>query len=468
MLKKKTATSFTRSIGGAGLCGRGLRASLTGGCMIALVTTDALAGSGFLLRSQSATTLGTAQAGMSTTIEDPSAMVFNPALTAYFTRPQIGLAVTPIFSSGRFEPSSATTILGTPIGGNDGGTPAKTGYPGSFFFATPLRDNVSVGFTAASLFGLGFRYDNGWVGRYHAGESDLLTYDLMPSIAYRSPSRKIAVGAGVNVRYARAKTTTAVDFGTADVLGTGGLFGGAPAANDGSLHTKQDAWDVGYTVGAVFEPTTLTRVGVSYRSKIDMNLKGRATFASGGPVGQALSAVSGQFTDSDTNAPLTLPAAVIAGMSLELSKDLMLKADVQWTQWSALDQLTLKFANPLQAPIETQLHWRNSWFGAVGLQKKLSEELTLRAGVAYDQTPTRRDTSTPAIPDANSVWLTFGASYRFDDTSKVDFVYGHIFVRDNPIALQATSPGNTLRGNLQGTIRDSSVDFFSLQYSHRF
>jgi len=145
-----------------------------------------------------------------------------------------------------------------------------------------------------------------------------------------------------------------------------------------------------------------------------------------------------------------------------------LLADVQWTQWSSLQELNLRFANPMQAQINTDLRWRDSWYLAAGLRYQLDDHWVLRTGVAYDQTPTRHETSTPAIPDADGIWLDVGAGYIFDKDTKVDLAYGHIFVKDNPIALQATAPGNALRGSLDGSIRGSSVNFVGLQLSHKF
>jgi long-chain fatty acid transport protein len=374
--------------------------------------------------------------------------------------------MTPIFSRGEFRPESSSTVLGTPIAGNDGGDSAKAGYPVNFFVAGAVSESVSVGFMATSLFGLGFRWDDGWVGRYHAGKSELLTLDFMPSVAYR-PNKHWAFGAGLNVRYAHAQTRTAIDFGTIDAV-SGGFLGGVPSGNDGELRTRLHDWDVGYTLGMVFEPAAGTRIGLSYRSKIRMNLDGKARFDPGGPVGQGISGFSGAFTDTDSNAPLTLPAALIFGVRQQIARDWQLVADAQWTQWSALERLRLRFSNPLQTGIDTELRWRNSWFVALGLIHQLNSSWTVRTGVAYDQTPSRHATSTPAIPDARGIWLTLGGVLHCSPASKLDFVYGHIFVKNNPIALDASAPDNAFRGSLTGKIRGSAVDFFSLQYSHAF
>lgn len=432
-----------------------------------LAVPAAHAGSGFLLRSQSATTLGTAQAGMSTSTDDVSAMVFNPALIAYATRPEITGGFTPIFSAGHFDPAIATTVLGSPIGGNSGGEPALDGYPVNLYGAWPLGQGFTAGMALTSLYGLGFEWDDGWVGRYHAGKSELITIDLVPTLAYAAGP--VSFGVGVDVRYARVKTTTAIDFGTLAFAASGGALG-VPAGNDGSLATDLDDWAVGVIVGASFDLGAPgdTRIGVSYRSQVRSTLAGHADFDTGGPVGQTVAALSGAFTNTSARAPLDFPAAVIAGIDQKLSERWRLLVDVQWTQWSSLEELVLSFDNPAQAPVVTDLRWRDSWYVAAGLRYQHDDRWVLRAGVAYDETPTRATTSTPAIPDARSTWLTVGAGYRLSEHTRLDFAYGHIFVQDNPIALQASAPGNAARGTLEGTIRGSAVDFLSLQASYRF
>jgi long-chain fatty acid transport protein len=352
--------------------------------------------------------------------------------------------------------------VGTPIGGGSGGEPGLAGYPLNVYVAQPLSPDLSVGFVLTSLYGLGFEYESGWLGRYHAGRSELLTVDLVPTMSYRVGP--VSLGLGINVRFARAKTTTTVDFGTAAFLLTGGAVG-IPAGNDGSLSTRLDDWGVGATIGAVFEPSDATRIGVSYRSRVKTTLSGSANFDPGGPVGAA---IIGPNTDNTGTADLTFPAAVIFGVSQKLSERWTLLADAQWTQWSSLQNLTLLFSSPAVQPIFTNLEWRDSWFVAAGVRYQHDDRWVFRTGIAYDQTPTRPQTSTPAIPDANGIWLDFGVGYAWNPSSKIDLAYGHIFYQDNPISLQATATGNELRGTLLGTIRGTSANFFGVQYSHKF
>ncbi len=62
-------------------------------------------------------------------------------------------------------------------------------------------------------FGLETDYNDGWVGRYHALQTQLSTLNVNPTIAFE-PIPGLSFGAGLQLQYADAKLSNAVDFGT--------------------------------------------------------------------------------------------------------------------------------------------------------------------------------------------------------------------------------------------------------------
>ena len=59
--------------------------------------------------------------------------------------------------------------------------------------------------------------------------------------------------------------------------------------------------------------------------------------------------------------------------------------------------------------------------------------LSLRGGVAYDETPVSDAYRTARIPDGDRTWMAFGGQYRVSDRSTFDFGYAHLFIRDTHI-----------------------------------
>ncbi|HTP99512.1 MAG TPA: outer membrane protein transport protein [Casimicrobiaceae bacterium] len=434
---------------------------------VALRAGDAHAGSGFELRSQSASTLGSAQAGMTCGVADVSTIVFNPAALGYGTDIETAINVTGLFTSVKFSETAATTILGTPIPGNSGGNAGTSVAIPNLYLGAPLADGWRVGLAIAPRFGLGSYWSSGWVGRYYAVDSELRTIDIVPTLSWR-PDRQWSLGVGLDVQYAKIKTTSAIDFGTIDAVLTGGAFGGIPAGSDGGTSSNADSWGVGFTLGAIYEPQPGTRFGFDYHSKIRQSFKGDSTFSLGGLVGAGVAAVSGAFRDTSLSTDFDMPQMATAGLYYEVGADWAVMADLKWTDWSSFSSLAVNFGNPAQPPVQTSYAWRDSWFAAVGARYRVSDEVALRFGVAYDQTPARNDTRNPVIPDTDSYWLAVGLEYRFSPQVKLDLAYGHVFAKDGPIALAATTGDNAFRGNLSGNIQDSHVDYLAVQFAYRF
>jgi long-chain fatty acid transport protein len=97
----------------------------------------------------------------------------------------------------------------------------------------------------------------------------------------------------------------------------------------------------------------------------------------------------------------------------------------------------------------------------VGANYHLDDKLTLRGGLAYDETPVSDAFRTARIPDENRTWLAFGAQYRLSDKSMLDVGYAHLFIEDARI--------NKKEGvvTLSGTY-ESSVDILSAQWTLDF
>ena len=102
---------------------------------------------------------------------------------------------------------------------------------------------------------------------------------------------------------------------------------------------------------------------------------------------------------------------------------------------------------------------------SAGLNYQQSEQLTLRAGVAYDEDPVpSTQLRTPRIPGSDRTWVSFGLGYKFNDKSQLDFGYAHLFVDDTPIDNASESAGGTtIRG-----VFETSVNLFSAQFTYKF
>ena len=142
-------------------------------------------------------------------------------------------------------------------------------------------------------------------------------------------------------------------------------------------------------------------------------------------------------------------------------------AEAQWTDWSVFDQLTIKFDNPAQPDSATEEEWRDTWFLALGTTYQATDELTLRAGVAYDQSPVRNAYRTPRIPDNDRYWLSLGAGWQPTPWLDLDGAFTYIQIDDSNVDLAASGTGNAARGNLTAEY-DSYIILLGLSARLRF
>jgi long-chain fatty acid transport protein len=172
---------------------------------IGLTCVQSASGAGFQLWEQSASGLGTSFAS-SATAEDASTVFWNPAGMTYLQGVNFSLAGHAIKLTTEFKnkgsnitlPGGLTPPTGVPISGGDGGDPFSVAFVPNFYYAHAISERLRIGVGVGAPFGLVTEYDDGWVGRYHALKSDLMTTNINPSIAWKI-NDAVSIGGGLNV-----------------------------------------------------------------------------------------------------------------------------------------------------------------------------------------------------------------------------------------------------------------------------
>lgn len=433
---------------------------------LALVLSGPARAAGFALKEQSATALGNAFAGATAAAEDPSFMFFNPAALGYQEGGQVQFVVSRIVPRSKLESASATTVTATAVGGRSSKGDIAEDETVPALYATYALDDVwRFGLALTVPYGLETHYPDGWVGRYHAIDSELKTVNIGPTVAVR-PLPWLSLGFGAQIQYIDARLTNAVDFGTIGAVA--GIPGAVPTTQDGRSRLEGDDWAYGFTLGAILEPRRGTRLGVGYRSKIDHNLKGEVDFTlDNAGIGAALSAATGRFVDSDASARLTTPQSISFGIFQQVNQEWAVMADAVYTDWNEFDELRVKFDNPAEADNVTEEKWKGSWFYAVGATYRPREDLALRFGMAYDQTPIRTRYRTPRIPGNDRFWLTAGLSWAPTSWFDLALGYTHIFVDDSEVRQETAGVGNTFRAELDASY-ENSIDIVTVSARLRF
>ena len=164
-----------------------------------------------------------------------------------------------------------------------------------------VSDRLKLGIGITPPFGLTTEYDSDWVGRYQAIESRLKTININPSVALKVTDT-LSLGGGLNLQYADAELSNAIDFG---LIGQISGLGTQSQQIDGLVEVAGDDWSFGYNLGLLYEPSDRTRIGIAYRSDVTHDLKGDADFTV--PNAAQPITATGQFVNTDAEAVLKLP-----------------------------------------------------------------------------------------------------------------------------------------------------------------
>jgi long-chain fatty acid transport protein len=413
-----------------------------GGASLA-AATEAVA-SGFAIRENSAAGLGTAFAGAGSAATDLSTVFSNPAGMTHFSGQAGEVVASYILPHSKFTGSAATTTGVTVAGDNnqDGGMPAAVP---AMYGLVSLSQDLKLGIAITSPFDLGTRYREGWIGRYNAINSEIHTVDINPNVAYRV-SDWLSLGGGFSAQHIDARLSNSIFL--------------APFP-DGHGENKASDWGYGFNFGALVEPSKDTRVGLSYRSQIYHKLQGNVVFNVPAPL-------AASFPNGPIQGQLRTPDNVTLSATHDYSSKLSVSADIQWTHWSTFNSLAIVRSNTGQVIGFTQENWTNSWFGALGATYRPTDQLTLRSGVAFDQSPVEDAFRTARIPDQDRYWIAAGIGYQVTPGLSVDAGYAHIFLPDASLRSNFSVPltagaSGTLTGNY-----DNHIDIFTVSAKMSF
>ena len=402
-----------------------------------------------------------------------ASMFANPAALSFQSGTQFSGVMTPIVFGARFNSDSATSAVGTPTTGNNGGDAGGKSIAPALFFATNLAANLRFGIGITTPYALRTQYDDGWVGRYFALRTRLETVDINPSLSLKL-NDVVALGVGVSAQRADAEISKAIDFGSrcipglTPVLGAAGAAGACaqglvtPQTRDGTVKLKANDWQTGFNVGAMFTLSPETRIGVSYRSAINHKLAGQAAFSN--PVLPGALAALTQTpatTDGNAKAELKLPDVFSVGLHQKLNSQWALMADVSQTRWSTFKELRVKFDIGAADSVEIQ-NYRNTTRVAVGASFEARADTVLRGGIAFDPTPVRSEYRA-RVPDGDRLWVSLGASIKPSKTMSVDVGFSRLIVREPTAAIVA--PGV---GTLQGRYEQASATVVAFQLNQSF
>lgn len=388
--------------------------------------------SGFALIEQSASGQGLSYAGAAASTEDASVMWFNPAGLTEVKGHEVILGAHVVMPKAKFSNNGSYLVApGNNIQGSDDDG-ATVGFVPNFYWKGQYKD-YHLGLGINVPFGQHISYDEQWVGRYHATETNLKTYNINPAIS-RKLTDTLSFGVGLNAQYVDLTMEKKANLGSS----TG-------STGDGNVKIKADSWGYGYNFGFLWQPSQLTQVGLSYRSTVTQNAKGTIDYT------------PNFRTDGGISSTVNLPAMAVLSVKQRYGQKFALLAGATWTKWSDYGSLVIKDSAG-QTLTDTRQDFKDSWRYSLGGIYQATDTLKLRTGLAIDYTPISNETHrSPRTPDSTRKWVSVGAGYQFNPQWNLDLAYSHLF-GDRSKVNYTTDDKHYLVGSYE-----SSVDIVSAQ-----
>jgi long-chain fatty acid transport protein len=417
--------------------------------VLALMLAGQASAAGFYLQEQSVKGLGRAYSGEAADTGAES-LWWNPASIAEAQGLEVYAGANLVLSDSKVvdqgstitRPGQATTSVGGQPRAFD---PLQVGVAPNLDAAWRLNDHLALGLAVSAPFDFTTQYDSASFTRYQALTSRLLDLDVQPTVAVHV-NRYLDLGAGFDAQYAKAALSSA-------------LPNLSPLLPDGSNTLRGDGWNYGWTAGAQVHPTERLTIGVSYRSKVDHELRGTATITG------LLGPLAGENAVLSAQARFSTPWLVVVGARYVLDDHWALNAQAQQVGWSVFDAIRVQTA---AGPSPIPQHYHDTTTAAVGADYTVNAKWTLRGGVAYDPTPTPDVGRTARVPDGNRWLFTVGTTVRPSRRLELDAAFGYVHLQSARLSSSLTAYSGTAAATPVVYSADNRGEAFILSSGAKF
>jgi long-chain fatty acid transport protein len=367
----------------------------------------------FQLNETSASGLGRAFSGDAVIADDAAVLARNPAAMALFDKASFSFAATYVDPGVDIKGVDAPDTLGSDYDINEldqSGVVPSAIIP-AIYFINPVSEKFAYGVGVNSNFGLKSEYDTDYDAGSIGGKTDLKTINANISGSYRI-NEKLSLGLGFNIVYGEAELVrhagSTLENGVS-IPGAGVVVPSVPASTE-IIKMKGDDFGYGWNIGAVYEVSEGHRFALTYRSEVELAFEGDFT-------GFGTPTEAGSLT-------IDMPAIAEFSGFHQFTEQWATHYSVLYTQWSSFEKLEAYTGNELA--FEKQENFEDTYRFALGATYNVNSKLTVRAGIAYDQSAAVEDYRSISIPDSDRLWYSAGATYKLTEKDSIDFGFSYI------------------------------------------
>ena len=324
---------------------------ITGGILLLLSAATSARAAAYDLPDQDAFVIGRGMA-FAATADNPSAIYYNPAGITQLGGNNLRAGIYGIDLNPSYKNSAGQSF---------DNQLKYHAIPQVYYTYGGTNCPVKFGLGLSSPFGLGVIWPQNTGFRTVATEGKLFTETVNPVVAIKLfPS--LSVGGGVMVNYAKIKLQQGL----------------SPYPATDSLLFEGDGWDVGYNLGALWQPDEKISFGGTFHSGFSIDYSGHTEITGIG--------------STSANSKWPFPVKAIVGVSYRPTPKWNLEFDADYTDWSALGTVNVSQTSPPFLGVPVALNWESSWYYEFGATRDLDNGWHVSAGYIFNEN---------SVPDAN-------------------------------------------------------------------
>jgi len=341
--------------------------------------------------------------------DDYSTIFWNPAGIAQFKTKYFGFYGTDIIPSGSYLfqiPTEAGLLTLV-----DAKTKTKHYLSGLAAYYYPINENLVAGVGVYVPSGLGAAWNGDDFTKItnntsYMWESLVRMVTIAPAISYKI-NEMVSVGATLNINYGMFSIKTHAGNTEIPV---------PPYELDlGQYDESLNGWGLGATFGVLVKPSEMFSFGATVRTPSKVKLGGDVSISN-------IDLLSPNFKNqSEAERNVTWPWWVAGGVAFRPIEGLTLTGDLQWTQWSKIDEFVTTYKDPYWDLLMTAsgqnimpMKWRDRLQIRFGAEYMLNENLACRGGYYYDPSPVPAKTLNVLLPSFDFNVITLGLGYSLN------------------------------------------------------
>ena len=322
------------------------------------------------------------------------------ASSAYFNPAMMGMGENKINIEAGASFINSNVVFQNQTTGVSEQTDNPMGTPFYLYGTYTINEKVTAGLGVYTPFGSAVDWGEEWTGKFLIRDIQLRAIFIQPTVAYKV-NDQLSVGAGLTYVLGSVEINRAVS---------------APIGNNNSVNLKGNANGIGFNAGVHYQVNDQWSVGLTHRSRVDIDLKEGDVDFTMDP------ALASSFPDGKFSASLPLPSTTTLGIAYQATDKLLLSVEGSFVGWSAYESLDFDFKTNTDRLEDSKnpRNYEDAIIIRVGGQYSVNEELDVRAGFYYDESPIQDEFFNPETPSTNNLGFTTGLSYSVGESFGVD------------------------------------------------